>query len=370
MANPLDGVMPVLLMGPGPSCVHDDVYAALGKPTLGHLDPYFITIMDAVKEKLQAVMKTKNKITFAVSGTGSSGMEACFVNLVEPGDRILVVVNGAFGARMKEVAERLGAKVDALEFEWGTPVNPEVLAEKLKNSPYSLVAMVHAETSTGIRNPAEEAGKLAKNNGALFLLDCVTSLGCIPVETDAWNVDAVYGCSQKGLSCPPGLAPISFSQRAADKLHSRKTKVPNWSLDVSLLEKYWDGPSRAYHHTMSSNLTYALHAGLDLLLQEGLENVFARHEAAHKKLGEGLAEFGIGFFAAPEHQLPQINAVVIPEGVDDAAVRTRLLHEFRIEIGSGLGPLTGKIWRIGLLGHAARSENVDKLLNALAVCLK
>lgn len=370
MSNLLDGIKPVLLMGPGPSCVPNEVYAALTKPTLGHLDPYFIKIMDAVKEKLQAVMKTKNRFTFAISGTGSAGMETCFVNLVEPGDRVLVINNGVFASRMKEVAERLGAKVDTVEFAWGTPVLVEKVAEKLKDGPYAIVAMVHAETSTGMRNPAEEVGKLVKDHGALFLLDCVTSLGCIPVEIDAWGVDAMYSCSQKGLSCPPGLAPVSFSQRAVDKLQSRKTKVPNWYLDMTLLDKYWAGSPRQYHHTMSSNLIYALYAGLDLLLTEGLENAFARHRAMQQKLGDGLAKFGITFLAAPEYRLPEVNAVTIPEGVDDAAVRSRLLNEFQIEIGSGLGPLAGKIWRIGLLGHAARPENVDKLLKALEVCLK
>ena len=370
MANLIDGVKPILLMGPGPSCVANEVYTAMGKPTLGHLDPYFIKIMDGVKEKLQAVMKTKNKFTFAISGTGSAGMETCFVNLVEPGDRVLVIINGVFAGRMKEVASRVGAKVDTLEFEWGTPVLVDKVAEKLKEGPYAIVAMVHAETSTGMRNPAEEVGKLVKQHGALFVLDCVTSLGCIPLEIDAWGVDAMYSCSQKGLSCPPGLAPVSFSQRAVDKLQSRKNKVPNWYLDMSLLDKYWDGSPRQYHHTMCSNMIYALYTGLDLLLQEGLENAHARHRAMQEKLGEGLAKFGFKFLAEAQHRLPQINAVVLPAGIDDAAVRSRLLNEFQIEIGSGLGPLAGKIWRIGLLGHAARPENIDRLLKALEVCLK
>lgn len=370
MGNLLDGIKPILLMGPGPSAVPAEVYAALGKSTLGHLDPYFIRIMDGVKTNLQAAFKTKNRMTFAISGTGSSGMETSFVNLVEAGDKVLVITNGVFSKRMEEVASRLGANVDLLEFEWGTPIDLDAVAKKLKETKYAIVAMVHSETSTGMLNPAKEVGTLVKENGALFIVDCVTSLGCVPVEMDEWGIDAVYSCSQKGLSCPPGFAPISFSARAEAKLNARKAKVPNWYMDMSLLLKYWEGAPRMYHHTMSSNMTYALYAGLELLLAEGLENSFARHRAMHEKLGKGLEAFGISFFLKPEHRLPQINAVTIPAGVDDAAVRGRLLNEFQIEIGSGLGALAGKIWRIGLLGHAARPENVDRLLAALNTCLK
>ena len=370
MANHLDGIKSILLMGPGPSAVPNEVYAALGKPTLGHLDPYFITIMDGVKEKLQAVFNTKNRMTFALSGTGSSGMEACFVNLVEPGDKVLVITNGVFSKRMEEVASRVGAVVDMLEFEWGAPFDMDAVAQKLKAQKYAIVAMVYAETSTGMKNPAEAVGKLVRENGALFVLDCVTALGCIPLEIDAWGVDAVYSCSQKGLSCPPGLSPISFSAKAEAKLNARKTKVPNWYLDMALLMKYWEGQPRMYHHTMCSNMIYALYAGLDLLLAEGQANAFARHIAMQERLGKGLEKFGVSFYLAPEHRLPQINAVTIPAGVDDAAVRARLLNEFQIEIGSGLGALAGKIWRIGLLGHTARPENVDRFLAALEKCLK
>lgn len=370
MANLLDGIKPILLMGPGPSAVPAEVYAALGKPTLGHLDPYFISIMDAVKKNLQTVLNTKNHMTLALSGTGSSGMEAVFVNLVEKGDKVLIITNGVFSKRMEEVANRLGADVDLLEFEWGTPIELDAVAKKLQGGSYAIVAMVHAETSTGMRNPAAEVGKLVKDSGALFILDCVTSLGCIPVEMDAWGVDALYSCSQKGLSCPPSISPISFSPKAEAKLNARKTKVPNWYLDMSLLIKYWEGSPRMYHHTMCSNMVYGLYAGLELLLAEGPENVFARHVAMQERLGKGLEKFGISFLLKPEYRLPQVNAVVIPEGVDDAAVRSRLLNEFQIEIGSGLGALAGKIWRIGLLGHTARPENVDRFLAALEKCLK
>lgn len=370
MVNLLDGIKPVLLMGPGPSAVPDAVYAALGKPTLGHLDPYFITIMDGVKERLQTAFKTKNHMTLALSGTGSSGMETCFVNLVEPGDKVLVITNGVFSKRMEEVATRVGGDVDLLEFKWGTPIDVDAVAGKLRSNKYAIVAMVHAETSTGMLNPAEAVGKLVKDSGALFVLDCITSLGCVPVEVDAWGCDAVYSCSQKGLSTPPGLAPVTFSPKAEAKLNGRRHKVPNWYLDMSLLIKYWEGSPRVYHHTMCSNMIYALYAGLGLLLEEGLENSFARHRAMQERLGKGLEKFGISFFLEPQYRLPQINAVTIPAGVDDGGVRGRLLKEFQIEIGSGLGDLAGKIWRIGLLGHTARPENVDRLLAALEKCLK
>ena len=370
MANLLDALKPTLLMGPGPSCVFDEVYAALSKPTIGHLDPYFIEIMDAIKGQLQTVMNTKNNCTIPMSGTGSSGMETCFVNMVEKGDRVLIIINGVFGKRMQDVAERLGADVDVIEFEWGTPVKPDAVAEQLKKGPYSLVAVVHAETSTGVCNPVMEIGKLVKETGALYLVDCVTSLGGIPVEMDAWGCDILYSGTQKCLSCPPGLAPVSFSDKAVEKLKSRKTKVPNWYLDVSMIINYWVGKSRAYHHTAPINMLYALYAALDVVLQEGLPASFARHQAMHERLGKGLEKLGISFFVEKGYRLPQLNAVTIPDGVDEAAIRARLLKEFQIEIGSGLGPLAGKIWRIGLMGHTARPENVDRLVAALEKCLE
>ena len=370
MSNLLNGIKPILLMGPGPSSVYDEVYAALAAPTLGHLDPYFISIMDAVKGQLQQVMNTKNVVTMPMSGTGSAGMETSFVNLVEPGDRVLVIINGVFGKRMQDVASRLGAEVDTIEFEWGTPVDVSAVAEQLKKGPYAIVAVVHAETSTGVRNPVQEIGDLVTKTGALYLVDCVTSLGGIPVNMDAWHCDVLYSGTQKCLSCPPGLAPISFSARAVDKLKNRKTKVPNWYLDLSMIINYWEGHSRAYHHTAPINMIYGLYAALNNVLTEGLEASYARHKAMHDRLGEGLGKLGIKFFVKEGYRLPQLNAVTIPEGVNDAAVRARLLNEFQIEIGSGLGPLAGKIWRIGLMGHTARPENVDKLVAALKVCLQ
>ena len=364
MRNLLDNIRPTLLMGPGPSCVPEAVYAALAKPTLGHLDPYFITIMDAIKEQLKTVAGTNNQVTMPMSGTGSAGMETCFVNLVEHGDPVLVLINGVFGKRMQDVAERLGAQVDVLEFTWGTPVVPATVKEKLATKAYKIVAVVHAETSTGVCNPVAELGPIVKANGALFLVDCVTSLGGMPVEMDKWQADAMYSGTQKCLSCPPGLAPISFSEAAIAKLKSRKTKVPNWYLDLSLIINYWEGHTRAYHHTAPINMNYGLYAALYLILQEGLPAVFKRHQEMHAYLVQGLEAMGLSMAVAPECRLPMLNAVSCPEGVNEAAVRAKLLAD-GIEIGAGLGPLAGKIWRIGLMGHTARKENIDILLAAL-----
>lgn len=369
MADPLDSIEPVLLMGPGPSCVFEETYAALAKPTIGHLDPRFIAVMDAVKANLQQVVGTRNRLTMPMSGTGSAGMEACFVNLIEPGDRVLVLSNGVFGKRMEDVAGRLGAQVDALEFEWGTPVRPEKVEEQLARGPYAIVAVVHAETSTGVGNPVREIGKLVRSAGSLYLVDCVTSLGGMPVAMDEWGVDALYSGAQKCLSCPPGLAPLSFSARAVEKLQGRKSKVPNWYLDLSMIMNYWEGNTRAYHHTAPINMIYALQASLLRILEEGLEAVHARHRAMHEKLVRGLEGMGLSLYVDKEWRLPMLNAVGIPEGVDEAAVRSRLLREHGIEIGGGLGPLAGKIWRIGLMGHTARPGNVDRLLESLAACL-
>lgn len=365
MGNLLDGIRPTLLMGPGPSCVFDEVYAALAKPTLGHLDPYFINIMDAVKGQLQQLLNTNNRLTMPMSGTGSSGMEACFVNLVEPGDNVLVLINGVFGKRMEDVAGRLGAQVETLEFEWGTPVVPAKVAEQLKQHPYDIVAVVHAETSTGVCNPVAEIGDLVRQSGALYLVDGVTSLGGIPITMDAWHVDALYSGTQKCLSCPPGLAPLSFSDRAVEKLKNRKSKVPNWYLDLSMIIQYWEGQSRAYHHTAPINMIYGLYAALDCILSEGVDAVFARHRAMHDKLVQGLEALGLSLYVEKEYRLPMLNAVTIPDGVEEAKIRASLLKEDSIEIGAGLGPLAGKIWRIGLMGHTARPENVDRLLGCL-----
>ena len=365
MENLVDGIEEVLLMGPGPSCVHDKVYAALGKKTIGHLDPTFIGIMDGIKAQLRTLLGTENTLTIPMSGTGSSGMEACFVNLVEKGDPVLILINGVFGMRMQDVAQRLGAEVDTLVFEWGTPVEVEAVREKIGTKDYKIVAVVHAETSTGVRNPIAEIGELLKDSASIYLVDTVTSLGGMEVAMDAWGIDALYSGTQKCLSCPPGLAPLSFSQKAVDALEGRRTKVPNWYLDLTMIITYWKGATRAYHHTAPINMHYGLYQALQLILAEGPDTVYRRHAENHEKLVAGLEKMGLSMLVAPESRLPMLNSVTIPEGVDEAAVRSSLLEEEKIEIGAGLGPLAGKIWRIGLMGHTARPENVDRLLAAL-----
>ena len=366
----------ILLMGPGPSAVPKEIYDALASPTLGHLDPVFLGIMDEIKDQLGQVFKApEGSLCLPLSGTGSSGMEAAFANLIEPGDRVLILVNGVFGMRMKDVASRLGAEVDSVEFAWGTPVDPAAVAEKLTGTaPFKLVGIVHAETSTGVANPVAEVGKLLDGleTRPLYLTDCVTSLGGMDVDLAAWGADVAYSGTQKCLSCPPGLAPFALSPKAVESIRTRKSKVPNWYLDVSMLVNYWEsssGGGRVYHHTAPINMLYGLHAALTLLLEEGLENAFARHRAAHDRLAAGLAEIGLELFVDPACRLPMLNAVTVPEGVDELAVRKRLRSEFLIEIGPGLGPLAGKIWRIGLMGHTARPENVDRVLSALKASL-
>ena len=363
--NLLDNVEEVLLMGPGPSSIHKSVYDALSVSCLGHLDPYFIKIMDTVKVQIQQVFQTSNRLSLPMSGTGSAGMETCFVNFIEKGDPVLILVNGVFGMRMKDVAERLGADVDSLEYEWGTPVLGDLVKEKLGQKDYKIVAMVHAETSTGVANPVEEVGRLLKGKDSLYLVDAVTSLGGMEVSVDKWGIDIIYSGTQKCLSCPPGLAPVSISDRAVEALMSRNTKVPNWYLDLSMIVNYWEGQKRAYHHTAPINMIYALHQSLYNLLEEGLENAISRHLENHKKLVTGLEDLGLEMFVDPVCRLPMLNAVVVPETVDEASVRTRLRDEHRIEIGAGLGPMAGKVWRIGLMGETCRPGNVDRFLTAL-----
>lgn len=369
MKDLLQDLKPTLLMGPGPSCVSDAVYAALAKPTIGHLDPYFVEIMDAIKGQLREIFHTSNNLTMPMSGTGSAGMETCFVNLVEPGDKVLVLTNGVFGKRMQDVAARLGANMEALEFPWGEPVDAAAVKEKLENGKYDIVAVVHAETSTGVVSPVHAIGQMVRQHGALFIVDCVTSLGGMPVLIDEWHADAVYSGTQKCLSCPPGLSPVSFSERALAKLKGRKHKVPNWYLDLSLIASYWEGTTRTYHHTAPINMEYGLYAALNAILEEGETAVFERHMAAHKQLASGLQALGMDLLVAPEFRLPMLNAIKIPAGVDEAAIRARLLKEWNIEIGAGLGPLAGKVWRIGLMGHTARPENVQRLLDVLGKVL-
>lgn len=370
MSNLLDGIEEILLMGPGPSFIHDSVYDALSKKTLGHLDPYFLKIMDAIKEQLQQVLNTKNHLTLPISGTGSAGMETCFVNLVEKGDPVLILINGVFGMRMQDVASRLGADVDILEFEWGKPVVVDDVKKKIAEKFYKIVAIVHAETSTGVCNPIAEIGEFFKGSDTIYLVDTVTSLGGMLVDMDGWGIDALYSGSQKCLSCPPGIAPVSFSEKAVEKLQQRTTKVPNWYLDLSMIIKYWEGAKRVYHHTAPINMLYGIYQALYLILEEGLDNVYQRHLENHNALVAGLDKLGLKMLVKPASRLPMLNAVCVPEGVDEAAVRSALRTEYKIEIGAGLGPLAGQIWRVGLMGHTARPESVDRLLEALKSILK
>ena len=363
--NLLNDVEKILLMGPGPSMVSESVYRALSASTLGHLDPYFIRIMDAVKLQLREALQTNNKLTIPMSGTGSAGMETSFVNFIEKGDPVLILINGVFGMRMKDVAQRLGAEVDSLEYAWGKPVEVSEVKSQLSEKDYKIVAMVHAETSTGVGNPAAEVGELVKPTGALYLLDTVTSFGGMEVAVDRWGVDILYSGTQKCLSCPPGIAPVTVSDAALNVLMNRKSKVPNWYLDLTMIVNYWEGAKRAYHHTAPINMIYGLYQALYNLLEEGLQNAFERHMKHHKLLVTGLEELGLEMFVEPAYRLPMLNAVVVPEGVDEAGVRNRLRNDHMIEIGAGLGPMAGKVWRIGLMGETSRPENVERVLTAL-----
>ena len=353
-----------LLMGPGPSAIHPRVLEAMAKPTVGHLDPYYLQLMDDLQDMLRKLFRTQNKMTFAVSGTGSAGMEATVANLIEPGDSMLVCKNGVFGGRMVDVAQRCGADVAEIDRPWGEVFTPEDVKSALSNSRPKVVGIVMAETSTGAWQSLAEISKLVHDAGALMLVDAVTSLGGMPVEVDKWQLDAVYSGTQKCLSCPPGLAPVTFSDAAMDVITQRKTKVQSWYLDVNFLVSYW-GSERTYHHTAPINMTYGLYEALRLIDEEGQEAVFARHLRNHRALKAGLAAIGIEFSAAEGHQLPTLNAVRIPDNVDDAAARKALLERFGIEIGGGLGAFKGKVWRIGLMGHAARANNILLLLSAL-----
>ena len=314
---------------------------------------------------LREVFITENQMTFPVSGTGSAGMEFCFANLIEPGDEVVIGVNGVFGARMAEVAERCGASVVKVESEWGKIIEPDQVANALKNRSPKMVAIVHAETSTGALTPVEEISKLTHEAGALMLIDAVTSLGGCPVRIDDWDIDAVYSGTQKCLSCPPGLSPVSLSNRAMDSIKLRKGKVQSWYLDVNLLANYWGEGARVYHHTAPITMNYALHESLRLVLNEGLEERWARHEANHALLKTGLAGLGLYIASQEGHQLWQLNAVTVPEGIDEASVRKGLLASHGIEIGAGLGPLAGKVWRIGLMGYSSTRENVNRVLDAI-----
>lgn len=356
------------LMGPGPSDVHPRILEALGRPTLGHLDPLFVGMMDETKALLKYAFQTSNELTLPISAPGSAGMEACFVNLLEPGDKALVCVNGVFGNRMIENVTRCGATAIRLDFAWGTAVEPAAVEAALKeHADIKVLAFVHAETSTGALSDAEALCGLAKQYGCLSIVDAVTSMGGVPLLVDKWQADAVYSGSQKCLSCTPGLSPVTFSPAAVDAIKARKHPVQSWFLDMNLILGYWgEGGKRAYHHTAPVNALYGLHESLVMLQEEGLENAWQRHATMHSALAAGLESLGVKFVVAAEQRLPQLNSVYIPDGVDDAATRQYLLANHNLEIGAGLGDLAGKVWRIGLMGYSAKPENIRLLLSALA----
>lgn len=356
-----------VLLGPGPSPVPQRVLRALAAPTLGHLDPQYLAIMDETCQMLRQVFRTKNALTFPVSGTGMAGMECVAVNLIEPGDEVLVCVNGVFGGRMKDVMERCGATVHTIEAAWGDVITDEQIAAAFEQHPKAkLLGIVHAETSTGAHQPLTGVAELVHARGALLAVDAVTSLGGHDLRVDEWGIDAIYSGTQKCLSCPPGLSPVSFGERALARMEARKTKAQSWYLDVSMLRKYYTGSGgggRVYHHTAPVNMTYALREALAIVLEEGLEERIARHETMHRRLRAGLETMGLAYI--PKRSLHPLNCISIPAGADDAGVRRRLLEEYGIEIGGGLGPMAGKAWRIGLMGHGATVRNVDLVLTAL-----
>lgn len=355
------------LMGPGPSDVHPRVLGAMARPTIGHLDPEFSRMMEEVKELLRYAFKTKNALTIPVSGPGSVGMETCFVNLVEAGDTVIVCQNGAFGGRMKENVERCGATAIMVMDDWGKPVDASKVEDALKANPgVKAVAFVHAETSTGVQSDAAAICALAQQHGALSIVDAVTSLGGTPVLTDEWGADAVYSGSQKCLSCMPGISPVTVSEKAADVVRSRNHKVQSWFMDLNLVMGYWSGKgARVYHHTAPINPLYAIHEALVMLEEEGLEQAWARHAAMHNALRAGLEAMGLSFIVEEKYRLPQLNTVAVPDGVDEAAVRGTLLSRYNLEIGAGLGDLTGKVWRVGLMGQSATGEHVTLFLSAM-----
>lgn len=354
-------------MGPGPSDVNPRILEALSRPTIGHLDPAFIAMMDEVKELLQYAFQTKNELTIPVSAPGSAGMETVFVNLLEPGDKVIICQNGVFGGRMKENAERCGALPVMVEDDWGSTVDLDKVEKALSDNPDAkALAFVHAETSTGARSDAESLCALAQKFGCLAIVDAVTSLGGIELRVDDWGIDAIYSGTQKCLSCIPGISPVSFSERAAEIIRSRKSKVQSWFLDLNLVMGYWGAEAkRSYHHTAPVNSLYALHESLVILKEEGLENAWQRHALNYQAFAAGIEALGLSFVVAEEYRLPQLNAVRFPDKINDAAVRGQLLNDYNLEIGAGLGALAGKVWRIGLMGHASSRNNVLLCLSAL-----
>ena len=360
------------LMGPGPSDVSPRVLEAMARPTLGHLDPVFVEFMDELKELLKYAFQTDNQLTMPVSGPGSVGMETCFVNLVEPGDTVIVCINGVFGGRMKENVERCGATAVVVEDDWGRAVDPAKVEAALKAHPEArIVAFVHAETSTGARSDAKTLVGLAHDHDCLAIVDAVTSLGGVELDVDGWKIDAIYSGSQKCLSCTPGLSPVSFSDRAVELISNRSTPIQSWFMDMNLVIGYWGAAGkRSYHHTAPINALYGLHEALVILREEGLERAWARHLKHHHALRAGFEAMGLELAVAESARLPQLNVISVPEGVDEARARSRLLAEYQLEVGAGLGALAGKVWRIGLMGYSSRAENILFCIGALGTVLR
>jgi len=356
------------LMGPGPLDIHPRVYRALTSPVIGHMDPAYLKTLEQIGERLRSVFQTQNEVTHAAPGTGTSGMEACVANLMEPGDPVLVCVHGYFGDRIRQMAERQEADITVIEGEWGRPTDPEKVAKALKAKAYKVITLVHAETSTGVLQPMEEIVRLAKEHGVMILLDTVTSLGGVEIKTDKWGLDAAYSCSQKCIGAPSGLAPVTFSERAIQAAKSRKHPIRSWYLDITLLDQYW-GASKVYHHTSSSTLNYALLEALLLIEEEGLQNRFERHLKNHRALVAGVETMGLKMLVKPENRLPTLNTIRVPDGVDEAKARGYLLETFNLEIGAGLGALKGQVWRVGLMGYSSSAENVLFFLSAISRAL-
>lgn len=367
--NDLQRIPEVLLMGPGPSTVPHRIRAAMAEPTLGHLDPRFLALMDETMELMRQAFLTRNQLTFPVSGTGSAGMEATFVNLQEPGDRVVVGVNGVFGERMADVASRCGAEVTRVEAEWGRALDPAAVEKAIGDSKPKLVAIVHAETSTGVLQPLDDISRAARAAEALLLVDCVTSLGGVELRIDDWGIDAAYSGTQKCLSCPPGLSPVTFSERALESFDARKEKVQSWYLDIGMIRRYWSG-DRLYHHTAPINAIYGLREALRIVIEEGLEPRWARHRRNARALWAGAEAMGLALWVDEPARLPSLTTLRVPEGADEAAVRRRLLFDFDLEVGAGLGPMKGKVWRVGLMGETSSARSVLYFLSSLEQILR
>ena len=364
MKAPEINVSPRILMGPGPSMADPRVLKAMATPLVGHLDPEFLALMDTTQQLLRYVFETENQLTIPVSGTGSASMEAAICNMIETGDKMLVCCNGYFGHRMKDMAERYGATVTMINRPWGEVFTPEEVEAELKKNPVDIVGIVHAETSTGARQPLDDIARIVHEHGALLIADAVTSLGGLPVRVDAVGIDVCYSGGQKCLSVPPGASPLTLNQRAVERLQNRKTRVANWYLDLATVQKYW-GAERTYHHTAPISSIYALYEGLRLIADEGLENRWQRHQKNAEYMWEALQEIGFECHVEEAYRLPSLTTVKLPDGIDEASVRKQLLHDYNIEVGGGLGELKGKVWRIGLMGYTSRKENVHALVSAL-----